>query len=129
MKGYMLRSVPNRIWARVSHEAAHSGFSLERLGMRLYGALMKQCSGVTGVAIFFVTSSKEDVAELGALVQPARDTLAKIQTYTRLPDGSYECSTGLDCTECPEKPVCDNIREVITIRKGDRIIKFERNTD
>jgi len=127
--GYMLRSVPDRIWARVSNNAARSGFSLKDLGARLYGALLRQCQEIIGVEIFFVTSSKSDIMDVEGIVQPVRQKLGKIQTYERLPDGSYECTTGLDCTECPEKTVCDNIRDVITIRKGDRVITFERNKD
>ncbi|RJP17087.1 MAG: hypothetical protein C4520_17670 [Candidatus Abyssobacteria bacterium SURF_5] len=127
MDGYMLRSVPNRVWARVSREAAGSGFSLEKLGSQLRNSLKDQCPGITGIEVFFVTRCKEDVAALEGIIQPAREELEQIQTYQRLPDGTYECTTGLDCTECPEKPVCDNIREIISIRKGDRIITFARD--
>jgi hypothetical protein len=126
-EGYMLRSVPNRVWARVSKDAARSGFSLKGLGARLHSALLAEISDITGIEIFFVTSSRVDVLALEQLVQPALEKLGKLQTYERLPDGTYQCTTGLDCTECSEKTVCDNIREVITIRKGDRLITFERN--
>jgi CO dehydrogenase/acetyl-CoA synthase beta subunit len=122
IEGYMLRSVPNMIWARVSKEALRSGFSLRDLGSTLIGSLNSKCPGVIGSDIFFVTSGREDIDELNSIVNPARDKLRKIQTFGRNEDGSYECDTSLDCTECPEKPVCDTIRDVIKIRKGDRII-------
>jgi CO dehydrogenase/acetyl-CoA synthase beta subunit len=120
--GYMLRSVPDLIWARVSKDAAQSGFSMRELGLRLVDALHQQCTGINKVEIFLVTSSKEDVREVDGIVGPARDRLRKLQTFERQDDGTYECESSLDCTECPEKPVCDTVREVITIRKGDRII-------
>jgi CO dehydrogenase/acetyl-CoA synthase beta subunit len=120
--GYMLRSVPNMIWARVSNDAAHSGFSIVELGSRLLGSLSAQCSDVGEGEIFFVTSAREDISELNEIVTPARSQLRKLQAFGRSEDGSYECDTSLDCTECPEKSVCDTIRDVITIRKGDRII-------
>jgi len=120
--GYMLRSVPDLIWARVSKEAAQSGFSMQDLGLRLVDALHHQCAGINKAEIFFVTSSKEDVKEVDGIVGPARDKLRKLQTFERQDDGTYECESSLDCTECPEKPVCDAVREVLTIRKGDRII-------
>lgn len=120
--GYMLRSVPDLIWARVSKEAAQSGFSMRELGLRLVDALHHQCAGIKKAEIFFVTSSKEDVKEVDGIVGPARNRLRKLQTFERQADGTYECESSLDCTECPEKPVCDTVREVITIRKGDRII-------
>ncbi len=122
--GYMLRSVPDQIWARVSKDAARSGFSIRLLGRGLLSSLNEKCPGIAGSEIFFVTSNREDISALKGIVEPARDKLRKLQTYERRPDGTYECTTSLDCNECPEKPVCDNIREVITIRKGDRIITF-----
>jgi hypothetical protein len=127
--GYMLRSVPDLIWARVSKEAARSGFSLRGLGLRLIDSLNTECDGVRQSEIFFVTSGREEVAELKKIVDPTRTTLRKLQTFGRKEDGTYECDTALDCEECPEKPVCDTIREVITIRKGDRIITIGGDDD
>jgi CO dehydrogenase/acetyl-CoA synthase beta subunit len=127
--GYMLRSVPNMIWARVSKDAADSGFSIAELGSRLIDSLSTECPGIGGAEILFVTSAREDVAELNEIVAPARSQLRKLQAFGRSEDGSYECDTSLDCTECPEKPVCDTIRDVITIRKGDRIITFGGDED
>lgn len=124
VEGYMLRSVPDQIWARVSKEAARSGFLMRQLGWSLLNSINNECPTITGSEIFFVTSNREDVLALKDIVETARDKLRKLQTYERKPDGTYECTTSLDCSECPEKPVCDTIREVITIRKGDRIITF-----
>jgi CO dehydrogenase/acetyl-CoA synthase beta subunit len=120
--GYMLRSVPNAIWARVSNQAADSGFSLRELGSRLLGSVKNDGASIGEAEIFFVTSAREDIEELNEIVGPARSQLLKLQAFGRAEDGSYECDTSLDCTVCPEKTVCDTIRDVITIRKGDRII-------
>ncbi len=122
IEGYMLRSVPNMIWARVSKDAMRSGFSLRDLGSILISSLNSKCPGIIGSEVLFVTGRREDIDELNEIVGPARDKLRKIQTFGRNEDGSYECDTSLDCTVCPEKPVCDTIRDVIKIRKGDRII-------
>ena len=127
--GYMLRSVPDLIWARVSKEAAHSGFSLLEHGSRLLRHLNSRCDALNKCQIYFVTSTREDVAELNKMIDPARTKLRKLQTFGRKEDGTYECDTSLDCEECPEKPVCDTIREVITIRKGDRIIRIGEDDD
>jgi len=127
--GYMLRSVPDLIWARVSKEAAESGFSLRGLGLRLIASLRDECEGIVKCEMFFVTSSREDVSELRAIVDPTRVRLRKLRTFGRKDDGTYECDTSLDCNECPEKPVCDTIRDVITIRKGDRIITIGGDDD
>jgi hypothetical protein len=127
--GYMLRSVPNQIWARVSKDGVKAGFSLRQLGFSLLQALRNECPDIKSSEIFFATSSKDDISALNAIVEPTRAKLRKLQAFGRKEDGTYECDTSLDCTECPEKPVCDTIRDVITIRKGDRIITIGGDGD
>jgi len=128
--GYMIRSVPNLIWARVSQEACRSGFSLKLLGERLVAAIKQNCSQVTSCEVFFVTSTKGDVNELDDLIEKARVKQRKLDTYARGPDGELECTQALDCNSCSEQVVCDTIRDVIRIRKGDRVVTFgeEENT-
>jgi CO dehydrogenase/acetyl-CoA synthase beta subunit len=120
--GYMIRSVPNLIWARVSQEACRSGFSLKLLGERLVAAIKQNCSQVTSCEVFFVTSTKGDVNELDDLIEKARVKQRKLDTYARGPDGELECTQALDCNSCSEQVVCDTIRDVIRIRKGDRVV-------
>lgn len=123
-KAYMIRSVPNLIWARVSKAGARSGFSLYGLGCRLIASLYSQCKGITGIEIFFVTSCREDVSALDKIVETARNKLRQFKTYKRMSDGTYECETGLDCEDCEEQPVCNSIRDIIKLRKGSRVISF-----
>jgi CO dehydrogenase/acetyl-CoA synthase beta subunit len=120
--GYMIRSVPNLIWARVSKEACRSGFSLKGVGERLIQAIKQRCSQVTACQIFFVTSSKDEVNELDDLVEKARIKQRKLETYALGSDGTFECTQELDCNACSEQVVCDTIRDVIRIRKGDRVV-------
>ncbi|MBW2323825.1 MAG: hypothetical protein JRF41_09965, partial [Deltaproteobacteria bacterium] len=58
--GYMVRSMPNLIWARVSKNAAFSGFSLRELGRSIIDALNHDFQDVIKSELFFVTSGKED---------------------------------------------------------------------
>jgi CO dehydrogenase/acetyl-CoA synthase beta subunit len=129
-EGYMIRSVPNLIWARVSKQAFRSGFSLKGLGERLIQAIKQNCNQVTACQIFFVTSSKSDVNELDDLVEKARIKQRKLETYAVGSDGTFECTQELDCNSCSEQVVCDTIRDVIRIRKGDRVVTIgeEENT-
>jgi len=120
--GYMIRSVPNLIWARVSKEACRSGFSLKLLGERLIAAVKHQCNNVTACEVFFVTSSKSDVGQLDDIVEKARAKQRKLETYTVGSDGELECTQEIDCSACSEQVVCDTIRDVIRIRKGDRVV-------
>ena len=123
-EGYMIRSVPNLIWARVSKQAARSGFSMSELGHRLMKALWHECEGITKAEIFFVTTTKDDVLALEDMVDVARKKLKKLLSFDLTDDDTYECTESLDCEECLEQPVCDSIRDVIKLRKGDRIITF-----
>ncbi len=122
--GYMVRSMPNLIWSRISKKAAHSGFSLYELGARLIEALNFEFQDISGAEIFFVTSSREYISELNEIVEPARQSLQKLLKFELADDETYECTASLDCDVCPERPVCDSIRDVIKIRKGDRVISF-----
>jgi len=123
-RAYMIRSVPNLIWARVSKEGARSGFSLHRLGCRLIASLREECDAITGSEVFFVTSCREDVAALSGIVETARGRLRQFGTYNPMPDGTYECQTALDCDDCEEQTVCNSIRDIIKIRKGSRIVSL-----
>jgi len=127
--GYMIRSVPGQIWARVSKDAFQSGFTLLDLGKRLLNIIKQKCPLVFKADVYFVTSRKADIDELEKLLAEAKAKLQKIQTFGQNPDGDYECDTALDCEECPEQEVCDTIRDVIKIRKGDRIISLGKESE
>jgi CO dehydrogenase/acetyl-CoA synthase beta subunit len=120
--GYMIRSVPSLIWARVSQEACRSGFSLKRLGEKLIASIKQQCNPVTACEVFFVTSSKKDVVELDDLIEKARGKQRKLETYAVGSDGEFECTQEINCSVCSEQVVCDTLRDVIRIRKGDRLV-------
>jgi len=121
---YMIRSIPNLIWSRVSKAGARSGFSLLGLACRLIASLKYQCKAIGSVEVMFVTSCRGDVAELSECVEAARRKLRLYKTYRPMPDGTHECETALDCETCEEQPVCYSLREIIRIRKGSRIVSL-----
>ena len=125
---YMIRSVPNLIWSRVSVDGARKGFSLRKLGARLINAVRRQCDDVTGSEVLFATSCREDVAALGRIVESVRTKVRQLRSYKPMPDGTYECTTARDCDDCEEQPVCDSVRDVIKIRKGSRVISLGQDT-
>jgi len=126
---YMVRTQPGAIWARLSKSAATSGFSFEQLGKRLIQSLLHKIDSLEHLELFFVTGHKSDIGELTEIIAPAKTRLNKLKTFARTDDGEYECSTDLDCDDCSEQEVCDTIRDVIKIRKGDRIIHFDEDSD
>ena len=116
IEGYMLRSVPRRVWSRVSNEAAHKGFSFETLGRALMAIYRLKHPLVQATEVIFVTSSKEDVAKLDGIAVGVRKFSGELRKLVRQGDGTYEC-TEYSCATCDEKAVCDSIREMVILRR------------
>jgi len=119
IEGYMLRSTPERIWGRVSKDAATKGFNLVTLGKALMSIFKTAVPKVQAMEIVFITSDKEDVQQLNSIAEQVRMISKDITRETWLVRGYdvLECTFGWDCNSCSYKPVCDEIREVITVRK------------
>lgn len=116
IEGYMIRSVPRRMWTRVSNEVGLRGFSFETLGRALMAILKSRLASVEAIEVLFVTSSKEDVEELESIAGEVEKVTNWFRKVRRREDGIYECTT-YDCSHCPEKPVCDTIRGLRILRK------------
>ena len=119
IEGYMIRSVSQLMWSRVSKDAAGKGFCFETLGRALMTIFKSEVPKVQAVEIVFVTSSKEDLQPLDDIGAQVRKIAKDIERETWKAKGFdiVECTLGWDCNSCPDKPVCDDIRELITVRK------------
>ena len=119
IEGYMLRSTPERMWGRVGKDAANKGFDFETLGKALMSIFKTEVPKVQAMEIVFVTSDKEDVQQLNNIAEQVRKISMDIVRETWLARGYdiLECTLGWDCSTCADKAVCDEIREVITVRK------------
>ena len=121
IEGYMIRSVPQRMWSRVSKEAAERGFCFETLGRALMAIVKSELPMVEATEILFVTSDKEDVEKLESIAKQVEKITRDIKKgkYVIEVDGTYLCTDGLDCSVCLDKDICDNIRELIILRKSN----------
>lgn len=119
IEGYMIRSVSELIWGRVSKDAAEKGFCFETLGRALMAIFKSEMRKVQAMEIVFVTSSKEDLQPLDGIGAQVREIAKNIVTKNWQAKGInlVECTFGWDCNSCQYKPVCDNIRELIIVRK------------
>ncbi len=119
--GYMVRCMPGRLWARVSKEAAEGGLSLFYVGSRLIDGVRKSVKGIKSVSVTFVTSNKEDVQELERVGDQVRKIVRdlRISKLSVLSDSEMECVNEIDCTSCGERLVCDEIKKVFDVTKGE----------
>ncbi len=118
IEGYMIRSIPQRMWSRVSKEAAEKGFCFETLGRALMAIFKSEVPKIQAMEIIFVTSSREDLQPLENIDEQVREISHNITREIWLAKGyDIECTLGWDCRYCEYKPVCDEIREMVTVRK------------
>jgi CO dehydrogenase/acetyl-CoA synthase beta subunit len=121
IEGYMIRTVPQRIWSRVTKEAVGKGFCFGTLGRALVQIFKSELPLIEAMEILFVTSSKEDVQELEGIAMQVEKITREIKRriFSIADDGVYECTSGVDCVACSDQAICDSIREVIKLRKAD----------
>jgi len=93
VEGYMIRSAAQHIWSRVSKDAVKRGFCFETLGR----VLIK----LNNIALQVMKITRE--------IQKKK---------WRIKGVDLDCTLEWDCSNCSDKPLCDNIREVIAIRKS-----------
>jgi CO dehydrogenase/acetyl-CoA synthase beta subunit len=119
IEGYMIRSVAQVIWSRVSKNAAAKGFCFETLGRALMSIFKTDVPKVQAMEILFVTSSKDDLEPLSAMGTQVNKIFKSMLREDWMARGFnvYECASGYDCKACPDQPVCDDIKEVIKVRK------------
>jgi CO dehydrogenase/acetyl-CoA synthase beta subunit len=116
IQGYMLRSVPRRVWSRVSNEAAARGFCFESLGRALISIFKRRNPLIQAIEVVFVTSSADDVDQLEDIAADVRKFSGEVRKLVRQQDGSYDC-VEYDCDSCDDRPACDSVRDWIKVRR------------
>ena len=119
LPGYMVRSVPGRLWARVGRAGRAAGLTLDTLGSALIAAYGEEFEGVLAAEVLFITSSREDVEAMSVVAAEARILSGRHKKLVLGIDGEVEC-TELECDTCEEKPVCDNLRDIVIKRRKTR---------
>jgi CO dehydrogenase/acetyl-CoA synthase beta subunit len=118
IEGYMLKSMSRQMWSRVSRAAAGKGFSFETLGRALMAIFKTAIPEVEAVEVLFVTTSKEDLEPLQELGEQIRE-ISKNMTKEIWKTKGYdiECFSTFDCESCPDSTVCNEIKEMVNVRK------------
>lgn len=117
LPGYMVRSVPGRLWVRISRAGRAAGLCFATVAQALIAAYTGDFVAVTAVEVLFITQSAADVEALAPIALEA-DVLSRRHKKLYLsPDGDLEC-TELGCDSCDEKPVCDDLRDIVRQRRA-----------
>ncbi len=119
LPGYMVRSVPGRLWVRVSKKGRARGLTLEAVGSALISSYIRDFESVERAEVVFVTSSREDVEALSQVTAEAAILAGRHKKLVLGLDGEIECPE-LECETCDDKPVCDNLRDVVIKRRRQR---------
>lgn len=118
IEGYMIKSVSQLMWSRVSRDAAGKGFNFETLGRALMAIFKSEVSKIEAMEVIFVTSSKEDLQLLDKIGEQVREISHNITKEVWLAKGyDIECTQLWDCKSCPDSSVCDDIKEMVNVRK------------
>lgn len=116
LPGYAVRSVPGKLWVRVSRKGRQAGLTLAVVGAALIAAYTEDFEEVEAAEVVFVTSSISDVEALSEIAVEARILSGRHKKLFLGADGEIECRE-LSCDTCEEKPVCDNLRDIVIQRR------------
>ena len=114
LKGCMARQMEEKIWVRISSEAAENGFSFRVWGEHLIRTIRHTAAAIESVEVIFLVGMDNQVQEImklaGAVGEKRREELlerAKARTGK-----DYDCDNPYDCDDCPDKPDCDVLKDV-----------------
>ncbi|UCD85732.1 MAG: hypothetical protein JSU92_05940 [Deltaproteobacteria bacterium] len=116
LPGYMVRMLPGRLWVRVSRQALLDGLNFSVLGGALIAAYYDDFPGVEKAEVAFVTAGNDMVKEFVSIAAETKIIAGNNKKLTLVGDGEYECED-LNCDDCGEREVCDDIRDIIILRR------------
>ncbi len=109
-EGVSVRIWPDRqkVWCRVSKDAAEKGFTLERYGNTLINKL-QSIKAVKGAEVIFITDAPEEMKELMGVSEKVHDIVeALIKMYEEM---------NYDCEDCEYIEVCEEVAGLREIRE------------
>jgi CO dehydrogenase/acetyl-CoA synthase beta subunit len=106
------------MWSRISKDAAAKGFSFETLGKALMAIFKTSVPEVEAVEVLFVTTGKEDLQPLEELGEQIREISKNVTKEIWKSKGyDIECFSLVDCDACENREVCDEIKDIVNVRK------------
>jgi CO dehydrogenase/acetyl-CoA synthase beta subunit len=115
--GYMVRNMCQNMWCRVSNDAGARGFSFRTIGSAFMYFSKEDHPCIEAVETVFVTSNKKDLKALqGIGVQVDKIVREVIENKWKIQGYEIDCAA-LNCECCSDKRICDDIKEVLRLRK------------
>jgi len=122
--GFMVRGAEGRLWCRVGRQARARGLSVAAICAALYDACRSRVAAAQSVEFVVVIAAPEVVRELEAIYAGWQGVMRTVRQHRAVGEDAYECRSESDCEDCPDQAVCDTIREIIVIRKGNRELRL-----
>lgn len=119
LPGYMVRSVPGRLWVRIDRETAVGGLNLNTVATALWFAYHTKFEDVKAVEVVFVTRNIEAVEALAPLALEAKARSGDHKKLVLNDEGELECAEE-SCDNCDERDVCGAAREILSSRRTGR---------
>ncbi|MHB8111762.1 MAG: carbon monoxide dehydrogenase [Syntrophorhabdaceae bacterium] len=125
IEGYMVKSMPGRIWSRISNQGVQKGFNFGFLGRGLVKLVKAEVPKVTAAEVLFVTSDRADVELLSDIEAAVNKLATKIKSRIWKERGIdiSDCAFGGHCGLCKDRTVCDKVNKAKVQKqkvKGDK---------
>ncbi|MHA1302053.1 MAG: carbon monoxide dehydrogenase [Candidatus Helarchaeota archaeon] len=120
IEGFMIRTVPQKLWCRIGKNVMSKGFSFETIGRALMHIYKSKFPLIEKMEIIFVTSNREDVEELNQIGQKVRSKYSKLfqaEMRKRIERIRTDCDNPWECDTCPDKTTCDEIEDMVRLSR------------
>ncbi|MFX0136672.1 MAG: hypothetical protein ACFFDN_23745 [Candidatus Hodarchaeota archaeon] len=120
IEGFMIRTVPQKLWCRISKNVVRKGISFENIGRAYMHIFKTKFPLIEKMETIFVTSSREDVQDLEQIAKKVRGKYSKLfqkEMKERLEKIRSDCDNEWECDTCPDKPTCDEIEDMVQMSK------------
>lgn len=111
LDGYMARTMPGRLWVRVSRRALATGFDLRTLGFALISAFRMDFPRLRSIEAVLVTGEPERVSALDSIAAEAKVIGGRHRKLVYVEKGLYACED-LNCETCDERSTCDALKDI-----------------
>jgi len=116
LSGYSIRSMPGKLWARISKKQLEKGLNLRRVASALNKVFRTDYPQIEAMEVLFITGDKEQVLKLVSIEEPAAATAREHKKESVKPLADMDCGE-MNCKSCDESDTCDDVRDVIKIKR------------